>query len=135
MHSVHSAATRIRGYCGEQGRVRNPKTGLFAFHVPARLQLSRVLISSRQKRISFCFRPIDCRHTREKQKSHCCPHSPSVALRASHAAERVGQPGWNGEYQQHLEKIREWCRIFERMRAIDAEKSAAIRAEFLDHFL
>ena len=63
------------------------------------------------------------------------PDGPAVARRAGHAAERVGESARDREDQNHLEEIREWSGIFERMRAVGVEKSAAVGAEHFDGFL
>src|SRR5438094_10500813 len=58
-----------------------------------------------------------------------------MALRAGHAAERIGQSRWNRKNQHDFKKVREWSRIFKRMRAVSIEKSTPVGTEFLDYLL
>src|SRR5579864_5453450 len=94
-----------------------------------------MLFGSWKKGIAPRLCPIRRCYARKKQESHRCPYRPAVALASGHAPQRVRQRGRNRENQHQLKKIREWSRVFERMRAVGVEKTASVRAKLLDYFL
>ena len=63
------------------------------------------------------------------------PHGPAVARRLRHMAKGVGEARRDREDREHLEEVRQWCRILERVGAVGVEEPAAIGAPFLDDFL
>ena len=81
------------------------------------------------------FRGVNRRDAGEAQNGHGGPDGPAVALRAGHAAERVGESGAEREHHHDLHEIGERRGIFEWMRAIGVEEAAAVGAENLDGFL
>src|SRR5215831_13578868 len=75
-------------------------------------------IESSESRASLRFRPIDGRHTDEKQDAHHGKNRPTLALVVHHPAEHVGQPSGDPDQQQHLDEVRERSRVFIRMGGI-----------------
>src|SRR5882757_1651348 len=95
MHTVDCAATRVCRYSREQCRVRNTKANLFPLHVAARLESAGSLIRIGEKRVPARLSPIRSCNSREKEDCHRSQYRPSVALRSSHSAERIGQTSRN----------------------------------------
>src|ERR1700730_5027789 len=58
-----------------------------------------------------------------------------MALRTSHAPQRVGQSSRNREDKQQLEKVRKRRGVLIGMCAVGIEKAAAVGAKLLDSFL
>ena len=71
----------------------------------------------------------------KEKHGHRRKDGPAMPLRSGHSSQRVGQTRRNREDREHLQKIGERCRVFERMCAVSVEKSAAIGSEHLDGFL
>ena len=61
--------------------------------------------------------------------------NPSLPLGSHHAAEAIRQRRPEREYEHHFREVRERCRIFEWMRGIGVEESAAVTAQKFDRFL
>ena len=74
-------------------------------------------------------------HAAEPQDRHGGEQRPALPRVPHHLAEGVSQSAGDQEDQEHLEQVRERRRVFERMRGVGVEESAAIGAEHLDRFL
>ena len=68
----------------------------------------------------------------EQKNGHGGEERPALTGIAHHHAKRVTKRGRNKENRQDLNEIVTGCRIFERMRGVDIEEPAAVRAELLD---
>ena len=93
------------------------------------------LVDSVQQGIAVRLRPVSGRHSGDEQNRHGRPHRPAVAGRSGHAAQRVGESGWDGEDRKHLQEVGERRGVLEGMGAVGVEKSAAVGAQHLDGFL
>ena len=116
MHGVHRAAGCVRGDRGEQRAVGRAEADVLSFHVAA-------------------LRVGADEGGGEEEQGHGPEHRPPVPRLARHHPERDRQAGGDGEDEEHLEQIRKRSGILERMRAVGIEKTAAIRAKFLDDLL
>ena len=74
-------------------------------------------------------------HQRHEDHQHRDEHRPALARVLDHAPERVAERRRDQQDRQHLEEVRERRRILERMRRVDVEEAAAVRAELLDRDL
>ena len=74
-------------------------------------------------------------HAREPQHGHGGKQRPALPRVPHHFAERVSQRPRNQKNQEHLKHIRERRGVFERMRGVRIEETAAIGAQHLNRFL
>ena len=79
--------------------------------------------------------PVDGGESGGEEDKHGGEDGPSVARRAGHAAQRVGEPGGNDEDGEDLEEVGERRGVLEGMGAVGVEESAAVGAQHLDGFL
>ena len=86
-------------------------------------------------RIARAFGPPAEQHTTDKQDRHRGPNGPAVLLVFHHSAQVISESAADGENGKHLNKIRERCRIFERMRCVGVYVTAAVRPEHFDRDL
>ena len=68
----------------------------------------------------------------DEDDDHRREHRPALAGVADHLAEGVAERRRDHEDRQHLEEVRERRRVLERVRRVDVEEAAAVRAELLD---
>jgi hypothetical protein len=110
---------------------------LLAFHVAAGLQCARRLVGAGpgERGIARLLGVHAHGEQPDEDDRHRGKERPALPRVADHATECVAQSPTNQQNREHLEEVRQRCRILERMRGIDVEESAAVRAELLDRDL
>src|SRR5262249_30709948 len=135
VHTVDGTAACVGGHRGEERRIRDSESNLFAFHVAAALQDGNMLVYSGQQGIAPRLRPICSRNSCKEEEGHRREDCPAVPLRLGHPAQRVSESCRDYEYREDLEKVADRRGVLEGMGAIGVEESAAIRSQHLDGFL
>src|SRR6185437_2950697 len=126
MHGVDRATGGSRGDHGEQRGRDNAEADFLAFHIAAG-QAKRVQHGS-----AVGLGPIGDGDAGDEQHAHDGEDRPALALVADHPTEHVGHGRADREDQDHLQKIRQRCRVLEGMRGVGIEEAATIGAEHLD---
>src|SRR4029077_4471299 len=92
-------------------------------------------IQGRERRVAAGFGRIKAAYAAPEQDRQDGKQNPSLPLASHHAAEAIRQRRPEREYEQRFGKVRERCRIFERVSGIGVEKSSAVTAQKFDRFL
>ena len=69
---------------------------------------------------------------RQEDGEHGGEDRPSLPRVPHHLAERVAKRGGDREDREHLDEIGDGGRVFERMRRVHVEETAAVGAELFD---
>src|SRR6185437_8737644 len=85
--------------------------------------------------ISFLLSGITHKHAGQEHRRARGEDRPSLPPVANHDAEGISQTRWDHEDEDHLQKIRDWRRIFEWMRRVRVEEAASVRSEHFYRFL
>ncbi len=122
----------------KSAEVGDAEAHFLAFHVAARLRRQSPRSPCRASPESDC-RPAppdssEARPTKNMTR-HGGENRPALPRVSDHLAEHIGQPGRDHEDHKHLQKVGERRGIFERMRGVGVEESAAVGAQHLDGFL
>ena len=128
MHGVNGAARGVGGDGGEQRGVEDAEANLFALHVAVGRGDTKRVVDGVAVGLGH---PAD-HDAGEEHRGHRAPYGPAVALVFDHAAEVVGERARDREDREHLEKVGERRRIFERMGGVGVGVAAAVGAEHLD---
>ena len=71
----------------------------------------------------------------DEDDGHGGQHGPALPGVADHLAEGVAERRRDQQDREHLDEVRQRRRVLERMRRVDVEEAAAVRAELLDRDL
>ena len=132
VHRVDRAARGVGGDRGEERGVEDAEADFLALHVAVGGSDAEVVDES------------DCRALSAHQQSstpptnndrHRRPHRPAVLLVLHHSAQVISESAADGENGKHLDEIRQRRRIFERVRGVGVDVTAAVGAEHFDRDL
>ncbi|MNL24772.1 hypothetical protein D3C87_1462210 [compost metagenome] len=129
MHGVDRTAGGSGGDDRKERRECHAEASFLAFHVASGKA------EAVHQRISGRFRPIGHCNTGDEQNTHGSKDCPALTGVADHTAEDVGEGSTDREDRHHLDHVGDGIRVFERMRGIGIEETAAIGAEHLDRQL
>ena len=137
VHGVDRAARRRSGNGREQGRRRDAKAGLLAFHVAASLKRAGGLVNPqrRQVRVGDLLGPHHHQGCRDEDQAHGRQYGNSLPQITHHPAESEAQTGGNQENSEHLHEVGQRGRVLVRVRRICIEKAATVGTDHLDRFL
>ena len=137
VHRIDRAIRRGRGRGRPQRRVGDAEPHLLAFHVTARIGRALDLIGAKlgEQRVAVLLDRIGERQQRRKNDRHRCQQRPALLRAADHATECVAERHGDRQNGQHLQEIRERCRVFQRVRRVDVVIASAVGAELLDRDL
>ena len=130
MHGVDGAAGSGCRHRGEQGRVKQSKTDLLAFHVAHAGDAGR-----RKARISTAFGPPADQQAGQEQDGHGAPNRPAMLPVPGHQPQVAGQAGWDEKNGQQLGEVGQRGGILVWVGGIGIEKAAAVGAQHLDRLL
>ena len=85
--------------------------------------------------IACLLRPVTDEDADKEQNAHRREDGPTLLGVARHLAERIGERGGDQKDRENLQEVRQRRRIFEWVRAVRVEKSAAVRSEHFDRLL
>ncbi len=88
-----------------------------------------------EHRVARALADVGCDKKRHEDERHRGEQRPALPRVADHLAEGVAERRADQQDRQHLEKVRERRRVFERVRRIDVVEAAAVGAELLDRDL
>ena len=129
--ALTAPSRRVGGHRGKQRRHRRPEADLFAFHIAAGLQFARQLIDAeaRQSRVAVGLGSVnggDADDIKNRHRGEQCPALASLPIIRPKVLVKAGA---NHKDQQHFDQVGCGRRVLERMRGIDIEKAAAVRAD------
>ncbi|MNE41756.1 hypothetical protein D3C80_1358440 [compost metagenome] len=130
MHRIHCTAGGRRGDHRVQTAGKNAETALFAFHIDVAVdtELHKV-------RVAMPFSPHHQRGADHKNQRHRPEQRAPLAAVVHHIAKGKAECGGDQEDRQHLHKVSQRGGVFERVRRVGIEESAAVCAEHFDGFL
>src|ERR1051326_9582478 len=85
-------------------------------------------------RIAMRLSPPAQHDTPKKQEHHRRPDRPAMSLVLHHSAKVIRQTAADREYREHLQEVREWRWILERVGRICVRVTASIRAQHLNRY-
>ena len=86
-------------------------------------------------RITLPFGPHHQRNTDHENKRHGPEQGTPLTAIVDHVAKGKAERGGDQENRQHLHKIGQGGRVFERVRRVGIEEAATVRSEHFDGFL
>ncbi|OIQ82756.1 hypothetical protein GALL_354400 [mine drainage metagenome] len=137
MHGVDRAAGSQRGNGGEQPGVRDAEARFLAFHVAAGLHGGHRLIGTQsgEYRIALLLEGHRADRKHQEDQRHGREYRPALTRIARHAAKGNTERSRDQENGQHLEEIRQGCRILERMSRVGVKESATVCTDHFYRFL